>query len=138
MGFTDLKKVQHCKHPRFVTTRSLLATRPTTNPLSVQVFSAPLNPPSCGRFACPFPAVAEAGNISLAAERLMISQPAVSKQLTELERYLGIPLFDRLPRGVRMTEAGRVLHGYARRIFSLADEAQIAVDAVRGVERGRL
>ena len=85
-----------------------------------------------------FKAVAEAASISVAAERLMISQPAVSKQLTEFERNLGILLFDRLPRGVRMTEAGRVLHGYASRLFSLADEAQIAVDAVRGVERGRL
>jgi DNA-binding transcriptional LysR family regulator len=85
-----------------------------------------------------FHAVAETGSISRAAERLLISQPAVSKQLGELERNIGIALFDRLPRGVRMTEAGRLLQGYANRIFSLADDALIAVDAVRGVERGRL
>jgi len=85
-----------------------------------------------------FHTVAEAESISRAAERLLISQPAVSKQLTELERQLGVVLFSRLPRGVRITEAGRVLQGYASRIFSLAEEAQIAVDAVHGVERGRL
>jgi DNA-binding transcriptional LysR family regulator len=85
-----------------------------------------------------FHAVAEAENLTRAAERLMISQPAVSKQLKEFERAMGTPLFDRLPRGVRLTEAGTVLAGYARRLFALAEEAELAIGELRGLRRGRL
>lgn len=85
-----------------------------------------------------FYAVAEEGSISRGAERLYISQPAVSKQLAEFERALGTPLFDRLPKGVRLTEAGRVLQGYARRLFALEAEAERALRELRGLERGRL
>ena len=83
-------------------------------------------------------AVAAEASVSRAAERLMVSQPAVSKQLRELERQLGTPLFDRLPRGVRPTEAGRLLADYARRIFALADEAQERLAELRGLARGHL
>jgi DNA-binding transcriptional LysR family regulator len=85
-----------------------------------------------------FHAVAEEGNVTRAAERLLISQPAVSKQVKELERALGAALFDRLPRGVRLTEAGAVLAGYARRLFALAEEAEVAMGELRGLRRGRL
>ena len=56
-----------------------------------------------------FHAVAEAGSISGGAERLHVSQPAVSKQVCELETALGVRLLDRLPRGTRLTDPGRVL-----------------------------
>lgn len=85
-----------------------------------------------------FHAVAEEGTISKGAERLHISQPAVSKQLAEFERALGTPLFDRLPKGVRLTESGRLLHLYARRLFALETEAERALRELRGLERGRL
>jgi len=85
-----------------------------------------------------FHAVAEEGNISRAAERLMISQPAVSKQLRLLERSLSATLFDREPRGVRLTEAGRLLATYAARIFALEAEAQRALGELSGLQRGRL
>ena len=85
-----------------------------------------------------FQAVADAGNITAGAERLHISQPAVSKQLQELERSLGAPLLDRLPRGVRLTEAGELLAGYARRLFALEAEAELALAELKGLERGRL
>src|SRR6476620_6780504 len=85
-----------------------------------------------------FDAVASTGHISRAAERLRISQPAVSKQLRLLESSLGAPLFDRTPKGVRLTEAGRLLAGYARRLLALADEAEHAVAQLRGLRRGRL
>ena len=85
-----------------------------------------------------FHAVARAGNVSRAAEQLMISQPAVSKQLKELERSFGTTLFDRLPKGMRPTAAGTLLAGYASRIFSLGAEAEQAIDALRGLCRGRL
>lgn len=85
-----------------------------------------------------FHAVAEEGNVTRAAARLHISQPAVSKQLRELERSLGMALFHRLSTGVRLTEAGETLAGYARRLFALEAEAEQALGELRGLERGRL
>src|SRR5438093_270946 len=85
-----------------------------------------------------FHAVAREGNVSRAAERLLISQPAVSKQLKELERSFGTFLFDRLPQGMRLTAAGQTLASYANRIFALEAETQQAMDELRGLRRGRL
>jgi DNA-binding transcriptional LysR family regulator len=85
-----------------------------------------------------FHAVAQAGSFSGGADRLGISQPAVSKQIAELERNLKVRLFDRLPRGIRLTEAGELLAGYARQLFGLAADAERALAELRGLERGRL
>ena len=85
-----------------------------------------------------FRAVADAGSVGRGAEKLLVSQPAVSKHVKQLERTLGITLFDRTPRGVRPTPAGALLADYARRIFSLADEAEQAVADLRGLRRGNL
>jgi DNA-binding transcriptional LysR family regulator len=83
-------------------------------------------------------AVAAELNVSRAADRLMVSQPAVSKQLRELEREVGTPLFDRLPRGVRPTQAGAILADYAKKIFDLAGEAEQRLADLRGLQRGEL
>lgn len=85
-----------------------------------------------------FHAVAETGSVTRAAERAMVSQPAVSKQIRQLERALGAALFERVPRGVRLTDAGRVLAGYSARLFALADEAERAVRDESFVDRGRV
>lgn len=85
-----------------------------------------------------FHAVAEEGSVSRGAARLHISQPAVSKQLRELERSLGLALFHRLSKGVRLTEAGELLAGYARSLFALEQEAEQALGELRSLERGRL
>jgi DNA-binding transcriptional LysR family regulator len=85
-----------------------------------------------------FHAVAEAGGVTRAAERLMVSQPAVSKQVKELERTLRVRLLERDGRGVRLTEHGRVLAGYARQIFTLLDEAEAALTDLDALRRGRL
>ena len=85
-----------------------------------------------------FHAVAQAGGMTLGAERLDISQPAVSKQVRELERVLGIHLFDRIGRRVHLSQAGEILNDYARRLFALAREAETAMADVRAAGRGRL
>jgi DNA-binding transcriptional LysR family regulator len=85
-----------------------------------------------------FHAVAETGGMRLGAERLDVSQPAVSKQVQELERALGLHLFDRIGRRVRLSQAGEILADYARRLFALAEEAERAMAEVRTVGRGRL
>jgi DNA-binding transcriptional LysR family regulator len=66
-----------------------------------------------------FRAVAEAGSFSRGAENLCISQPAVSQQIAEFERTLKAKLFERVARGVRLTQAGELLLGYARRLAVL-------------------
>lgn len=85
-----------------------------------------------------FHAVAESGSLSAGAARLRISQPAVTRQLQELERRCGLPLFDRLPRGVRLTEAGSLLHDYAQRIFTLEREAETAISDLHQLDTGEL
>ena len=76
--------------------------------------------------------------MSRAAERLFISQPAVSKQMKELEAALGVTLLDRLPRGIRLTDAGKVLAGHARRLFAAEAEAECAIAELKGLVQGRL
>jgi DNA-binding transcriptional LysR family regulator len=85
-----------------------------------------------------FHAVAQAGGMTRGAERLEVSQPAVSKQVRQLERALGVRLFDRIGRRVHLSRAGEALADYARRLFALADEAQAAMADVRAGGRGRL
>jgi DNA-binding transcriptional LysR family regulator len=85
-----------------------------------------------------FHAVAQAGGMTLGAGRLDVSQPAVSRQVGELERALGLSLFDRVGRRVRLSRAGELLADYARRLFALAHEAEEAMADVRAVGRGRL
>jgi len=81
-----------------------------------------------------FATVARLGSFSRAADELGISQPSVSIQVADLERSLGVDLFQREGRGVRLTEAGWVLQGYARRMLALADEAQEALNAAKAGE----
>ncbi len=77
-----------------------------------------------------FVAVAEHGGFSLAAERLHLTQPAVSKRIAQLEASLETRLFDRLGRQVVPTEAGRTLLPRARRLLDDADDARRALHEV--------
>ena len=85
-----------------------------------------------------FSAIAAEGTFTAAARRLAVSQPAVSKQLGELEASVGLLLFDRLPRGVRLTEAGEVLARHAERIFEVEAAAEADLAALAGLTHGRL
>jgi DNA-binding transcriptional LysR family regulator len=82
--------------------------------------------------------VAEEGHITRAAERLGIQQPPLTRQIRSLEDELGERLFERLPRGVKPTEAGRAVVEEARALLDRAERlADVAHRAARG-ERGRL
>jgi len=85
-----------------------------------------------------FRAVAETGSFTSGAARQLVSQPAASKQVRELEKALGVRLLERQPRGVVPTREGQVLVDYARRIFVLAEEAEAAVGDVVALRRGTL
>jgi DNA-binding transcriptional LysR family regulator len=75
-----------------------------------------------------FVAVVEAGQISAAARRLHLAQPALSQAMQALEREVGVPLLERHPRGVRPTPAGEA---FVRRARMTLDNAQDAVRAAR-------
>jgi DNA-binding transcriptional LysR family regulator len=78
-----------------------------------------------------FLAVAEELHFGRAAARLHIVQSAVSQQLRGLERELGVDLFERTTRTVRLTEAGQRLVPYAERVMAELDRARVAVDDLR-------
>ncbi len=85
-----------------------------------------------------FAAVARLGSVSRAAEELHLTQPAVSSQLGLLEDAAGTPLLLRSARGVKLTDAGELLAGYAARILELWQEAGDAMAAHRGEVAGLL
>lgn len=85
-----------------------------------------------------FRTVAEESSFRRAAERLHLSQPAVSQQIHALEEELSTTLFDRGKGGIRLTDAGAVLLRYARKGARLADEARAALDSLRGETTGTL
>ncbi|MGW7416757.1 LysR family transcriptional regulator [Streptomyces sp. NPDC054863] len=77
-------------------------------------------------------ALARHGSVSGAAEGLHVTTSAVSQQMAKLEREVGEPLLAKNGRGVRLTEAGRLLAGHAARILSQAERAQSDIEAQRG------
>jgi len=76
------------------------------------------------RYVC---AIADTGSFSRAAERCHVAQPSLSQQVLKLEEDLGIKLFDRLGRSVRLTEAGRAFLPHARSILSQMETARSSV-----------
>ncbi len=85
-----------------------------------------------------FLAVAETGSGRAASHRLVVTQPAVSAALAALQKEVGVALVAREGRGLRLTPAGTVFAGYARRILGLADEAVAAASGADEPGRGRV
>ncbi len=85
-----------------------------------------------------FVAVAESGSFSRAAERLFMTQPAVSKRIASLEENLGTPLFDRLGKHIKLTEAGEKFLVSTRRILSDIDTSREEVLSLSSEVGGRL
>ena len=70
-----------------------------------------------------FVAIADAGSLTRAGERLRLSQPTISLQVKRLEQALGCRVLERSPHSLRLTAQGETLIGYARRILALQEEA---------------
>jgi LysR family transcriptional regulator for metE and metH len=83
-------------------------------------------------------AVIDSGGFTRAADRLYLTQSAVSFQIRQLEEALGTVLFERSASGVRPTQSGEVLYRYARRLLMLAAEARDEISAVESARQGRV
>ena len=82
--------------------------------------------------------IMELRSFSRAAEAVLLTQPTVSGHIKTLEEELGLRLFDRAGKSVTPTRAGELLHGYARRILALREEAQQAISEHKGGLTGHL
>jgi DNA-binding transcriptional LysR family regulator len=85
-----------------------------------------------------FVVIAEQSSLTQAAERLLVSQPSLSQQVRALEDELGGALFERLPRGVRLTAAGQALLEEARVTLVHAERARRSVRRALELEAGQL
>jgi DNA-binding transcriptional LysR family regulator len=85
-----------------------------------------------------FVAVAEMENVSRAALKLHVSQPALSRQIRDLEEEIGFSLLERTAKSVRLTDAGRAFLGDARALLQKADEAVTKARAVASAEPAEL
>src|SRR5580698_9405371 len=85
-----------------------------------------------------FVTVVDEGSFTRAAELLRVSQPGLSHQVQALERELGGPLLERLPRKIRLTPAGRTALPHARARLAYAERATSAARTASGVDAGEL
>ncbi len=85
-----------------------------------------------------FVTVVEADSFTRAAEQLHVTQPALSHQIKALERHVGGPLLERLPRGVRLTAMGRAFLPHAEFAVRSAAQAERAARAAAGAEGGEI
>lgn len=85
-----------------------------------------------------FVTINRSGGFTRAAEVLSLSQPAISRRMELLERELGAPLFERLPGGVRLTEAGLALLPYAQHVLAAIEDGRAAVHALEAEEVGAI
>ena len=83
-------------------------------------------------------AIADEGSFTRAAERLLVAQPSLSQQIKSLEQELGGALLERLPKGVRLTAAGKAFLPEARAAVAHAERAQRNARSALGLEAGEL
>lgn len=85
-----------------------------------------------------FESVARHLSYSRAADELHLTQPAVSMQIKQLEDNISLPLFEHLGKRIYLTEAGRELYQYSRAISQQLADMEVALDELKGMERGKL
>lgn len=83
-----------------------------------------------------FLAVARSGSLTAAALELKVAQPTLTKSLHGLEQEMGVRLFERLPRGVQLTEYGESLARHARQVQLQLREAKVELDGLRAGDSG--
>lgn len=85
-----------------------------------------------------FSTVLSEGSMTAAAEKLYLTQPAVSQQIRNLEEEMGVNLLDRGSRHAKPTVQGQLLYDYAKRIISLTQQAQVAIQTMGEGIKGEL
>lgn len=80
--------------------------------------------------------VARAGSIRQAAERLHVAPSAVNRRIQDIEEELGTPIFERLPRGMRLTTAGELFIRYVRGRSAELDRVRSEIEELKGLRRG--
>jgi len=85
-----------------------------------------------------FLAVAQTQHMTQAAERVHVTQSTLSHQISQLEELLGVALFDRVGRGIQLTQAGELFRGFAQRALKEMEDACVALDQLENVVRGSL
>ncbi|WP_454737861.1 LysR family transcriptional regulator [Cupriavidus necator] len=83
-------------------------------------------------------AIAESGKLATAAERVHVSQSALSHQIKAIESHYGLPLFDRTRQGLRFTPAGERLLALAREVLAAVSAADRDIERLKGDTRGEL
>lgn len=83
-------------------------------------------------------AVAAAGSIRKAASRLNVASTSLNRKILEIEQELGLPMFERLPRGVRLTSAGEVILTAIRRNIADVETANAQIRQLQGLVRGNV
>jgi DNA-binding transcriptional LysR family regulator len=85
-----------------------------------------------------FVKIVELKSFTKAGEALHITQPTVSKQMVDLERFFDVRFIDRTKRGLALTKAGELLLRYARDFLALQEETVAAIAAFKGLKRGAI
>ena len=80
--------------------------------------------------------IARSGSIRAAAERLHVAPSAVNRRLQDIEKELDAPLFERLPRGMRLTAAGEIFITYVRARQAELDQVRASIEELKGLRRG--
>ena len=80
--------------------------------------------------------IARAGSIRAAAERLHVAPSAVNRRLQDIEDELGTPIFERLPRGMRLTAAGELFIRYVRTRNAHLEQVRSQIEELKGLRRG--
>jgi DNA-binding transcriptional LysR family regulator len=85
-----------------------------------------------------FITLAKVGHFNRAAEELFLTQPAVSTHIKTLEDYYGFPLFQKFDQKYVLTDPGKILYGYAEKIFNILNEAKRSLDGFNELDVGSL
>ena len=85
-----------------------------------------------------FITIARSGGFTRAAELLHISQPAISRRIELLERELGTSLFQRLPGGTRLSDAGQAFLPYAQQVLAALEDGKAVIHGLTGKDQGKI